>query len=313
MQTLVLSLFNGITYGMLLFLLAAGLTLVFSMLAVLNFAHAAFYMLGAYVAYTVAQLAGLGFWAGLIAAPLCCALVGAVVERWGLRRLASSGHVASMLFTFVLLFLMGEAVILIWGKQPVAYAVPAVLDFPLVTVMGVQYSAYRAFALAVSLVVLLGLFALLRFTRIGVVVRASLSRPDMVNALGHDLPTLRALVFVLGSALAGLAGALAGNILGTEPGMADSLGSLLMIVIVVGGLGSLAGAFWASLLIGVLQSFAVATSLSWGALLGPLQSLFDGIDALGAPISRIAPLIPYLLMMCFLVFRPRGLMGNRDL
>jgi branched-chain amino acid transport system permease protein len=313
MQTLVLSLFNGITYGMLLFLLAAGLTLVFSMLGVLNFAHAGFYMLGAYFSYTFAQLLHLGFWAGLLAAPLCCALLGALVQRYALRRVMQGGLVAPLLLTFTLLLLMGEAVMLIWGRQPVDYAVPRALDVPLVTVMGVEFSAYRAFVLAMSLAVLAGLWALLHLTRIGVVVRASLSRPDIVNSLGHNLPTIQASVFVLGTALAGMGGALAGNIFGTEPGMADHLGSLLLIVIVVGGLGSLAGALWASLLVGVLQSLATATSWSWGDLLGPLAASLHQFDALGEPISRLAPLVPYMLIMAILVLRPRGLMGKRDL
>src|SRR5262249_28998863 len=161
-------------------------------------------------------------------------------------------------------FLMDELAILVWGRQPVGYAVPQVLDVPLATIMGTSFSAYRAFALAMALVVLAGLWALLHLTRIGVTVRASLTRPDMVKALGHTLPAIQTFVFVLGSALAGLSGALAGNIFGTEPGMADHLGGLLLIVIVVGGLGSLGGALWASLLVGVLQSMATATAWSWG-------------------------------------------------
>ena len=313
MQTLALSLFNGVTYGMLLFLMAAGLTLVFSMLGILNFAHAGFYMLGAYVAYTFAQVLGLGFWAGLVAAPLCCAVLGLLVQRFALRRVLDFGIVAPLLLTFTLLFLMDECVILLWGRQPIGYAVPPALDVPLVTVVGTTFSAYRAFVLAMSLAVLGALWALLRFTRIGVTVRASLTRPDMVNALGHNLPAIQSAVFVLGSALAGLSGALAGNIFGTEPGMADHLGSLLLIVIVVGGLGSLGGALCASLLVGILQSMATATAWSWVDLLGPLKTYAHQFDALGEPISRLAALVPYMLLMAILVLRPRGLMGQRDL
>ena len=325
MQTLALSLFNGVTYGMLLFLMAAGLTLVFSMLGILNFAHAGFYMLGAYVAYTFAQPLGLGFWAGLVAAPLCCAVLGLLVQRYALRRVLDFGIVAPLLLTFTLLFLMDECVILLWGRQPIGYAVPSefaqpigyaeppALDVPLVTVVGTTFSAYRAFVLAMSLAVLGALWALLRFTRIGVTVRASLTRPDMVNALGHNLPAIQSAVFVLGSALAGLSGALAGNIFGTEPGMADHLGSLLLIVIVVGGLGSLGGALFASLLVGILQSMATATAWSWVDLLGPLKTYAHQFGALGEPISRLAALVPYMLLMAILVLRPRGLMGQRDL
>jgi branched-chain amino acid transport system permease protein len=312
METLALGLFNGVTYGMLMFLMAAGLTLVFSMLGVLNFAHTAFYMLGAYFSYTFAQLLGLGFWWGLLAAPLCCALVGALVERYGLRHVMRYGLLGPMLLTFALDFVLVELVTLVWGKQPVSYQVPPSLDFALFTLYGIEYSAYRAFALGMSLVVLAALFTLLKTTRIGVTVRASLSRPDVVNALGHNLPALRAGVFVLGAALAGLAGALAGNLLGTEPGMANQLGTQLMIIIVVGGLGSLAGAFVASLLIGVLQTLAISTGLTWGELLGPLVQWNAGAEALAEPVSRFAPLIPFAIVLAVLVLRPRGLMGNRE-
>ncbi|WP_395401511.1 branched-chain amino acid ABC transporter permease [Pseudoduganella sp. UC29_106] len=312
MDTLALGLFNGVTYGMLMFLMAAGLTLVFSMLGVLNFAHTAFYMLGAYFSYTFAQLLGLGFWAGLVAAPLCCALLGAAVERYGLRHVMRYGLLGPLLFTFALDFVLVEVVTLVWGKQPVAYQVPASLDFALFTFHGIEYSAYRFFALSMSLVVLASLFIMLKTTRIGVTVRASLSHPDVVNSLGHNLPALRAGVFVLGAALAGLAGALAGNLLGTEPGMANQLGTQLFIIIVVGGLGSLAGAFVASILLGVLQTLAISTGLSWAELLGPLQQWAAGVDALAEPVSRFAPLIPFAMVLAVLLFRPRGLMGQRE-
>ncbi|SOE71004.1 amino acid/amide ABC transporter membrane protein 1, HAAT family [Burkholderia sp. D7] len=317
MQSLSLSLFNGITYGLLLFLMAAGLTLVFSMLGVLNFAHPAFYMLGAYFAYTFSQLAGFGFWMGLCAAPLCCGVLGLLVERFGLRYVIRYGILGPLLFTFALEFVLVELVTLVWGKQPVGYLPPPSLDFALFSVHGIGFSAYRCLALVVALTVLAALFVLLKVTRVGINVRASLSHPDIVNTLGHNLPRLRASVFVLGAALAGLSGALAGNMFGTEPGMADQLGTLLMIVIVVGGLGSLVGAFLSSLLIGILQSVAISTSLSWGDLLGPLQQHMiewsGGGDVFSEPISRFAPLIPFFIVTLILVFRPRGLMGQREL
>jgi branched-chain amino acid transport system permease protein len=316
MQTLALGLFNGVTYGMLLFLMAAGLTLVFSMLGVLNFSHAAFYMLGAYFGYTASQLLGLGFWVGLAAAPVCCGVLGAAVERFGLRQVLRYGMLGPLLLTFGLNIVIVEVVTLVWGKQPVAYAVPHALDVPLFSLYGIDYSAYRAFTFAMTLAVLVLLFALLKGTRIGTTVRASLSHPDIVNALGHDLPRLRTTVFAIGSALAGFAGALSGNMLGTEPGMADQLGAILMIVIVVGGLGSLAGAFCASLLIGVLQTLAVTTGMTWADLLAPLVRLVASssgtIEALGQPISRFAPLVPFAIVIVVLGMRPRGLMGTRQ-
>lgn len=311
METLALGLFNGVTYGMLMFLMAAGLTLVFSMLGVLNFAHTAFYMLGAYFGYTFAQLLALGFWAGLLAAPICCGILGALVERYGLRYVMRYGLLGPMLLTFALDFVLVELVILVWGKQPVSYLIPRELDFALFTLYGVEYSAYRAFALAMSLVVLAGLFLMFKLTRIGVTVRASLTHPEIVNALGHNLPALRNGVFVLGAALAGLAGALAGNLMGTEPGMSNQLGTQLIIIIVVGGLGSLAGAFVASILLGVMQTLAISTGLTWGALFGPLQQWMGDSAALSEPISRFAPLIPFAMVLAVLIFRPRGLMGQR--
>jgi branched-chain amino acid transport system permease protein len=315
MQTLTLGLFNGVTYGMLLFLMAAGLTLVFSMLGILNFSHAAFYMLGAYFGYTFSQLLGWGFWAGLGAAPLCCGLLGATVERFGLRRVIRYGVLGPLLLTFGLDIVIVELVSLIWGKQPVAYMVPPSLDFTLFSLYGIDYSAYKAFTLVMTLAVLILLFVMLKGSRIGTTVRASLSHPDVVNTLGHDLPRLRTTVFGIGAALAGVAGALSGNTLGTEPGMAGQLGAILMIVIVVGGLGSLAGAFLASLLIGVLQTLAITTDMSWADLLGPLSQLLTAsggsIEALSQPISRFAPLVPFAIVIVVLAVRPRGLMGTR--
>ncbi|MFT4437704.1 branched-chain amino acid ABC transporter permease [Caballeronia sp. 15715] len=314
MQTLALGIFNGVSYGMLLFLMAAGLTLVFSMLGMLNFAHPAFYMLGAYFAYTFAQLLGLGYWGGLIAAPLCCALLGGLVERFLVRRVIHFGLLGPLLLTFGLEIVIVESVTLLWGKQPVAYAIPAMLDFPLFSLYGIDYSAYRAFTLVMTLAVLALLYGLLKGTRIGTTVRASLSHPEIVNALGHNLPRLRTNVFALGSALAGLAGALSGNVIGTDPGMANQLGGILMIVIVVGGLGSLSGAFVAALLIGVLQTLTVSTQLSWADLLLPFQHVFTGIatsDALTQSVSRFAPLVPFAIVIAVLAVRPRGLMGNR--
>jgi branched-chain amino acid transport system permease protein len=203
MQTLSLSLFNGITYGLLLFLMAAGLTLVFSMLGVLNFAHPAFYMLGAYFAYTFSQLAGFGFWVGLCAAPLCCGVLGLLVERFGLRYVIRYGILGPLLFTFALEFVLVELVTLVWGKQAVGYLPPPSLDFALFSFHGIGFSAYRCLALVVAVAVLVALFVLLKMTRVGINVRASLSHPEIVNTLGHNLPRLRAGVFALGAALAG--------------------------------------------------------------------------------------------------------------
>lgn len=315
MELLAVSLLNGISYGLLLFMLSAGLTLIFSMMGVLNFAHTSFYMLGAYLGFSIGNW--LGFWLALVLAPLLVGLLGAGFERFGLRRVHRHGHVAELLVTFGLSFVVLELVQLIWGRSSVDYRVPDVLDGPIASVFGIAFPAYRAFMMLVSLTMLGALAWLLTRTRIGLLIRAALTQPHMVEALGHDLPKIHMGVFGGGCALAGLAGVIGGNTYVTEPGMALSVGALVFVVVVVGGIGSLAGAFIASLLIGVLQTLAVGLDVS---LLSLAQNL--GLPA-GAPgngteglwslkLSQIAPVLPYLLMVLTLVVRPRGLCGPRE-
>jgi len=287
-----LSLLNGISYGLLLFLLSSGLTLIWGMLGVLNFAHASFYMLGAYLAYSVS--AWLGFWPALLLAPLGVGLLGAAFERMGLRRVRRFGHMSELLITFGLSYILVELVQLIWGRSSVDYRVPAGLDGSLFTLFDNQFPMYRAFIMVVTLGVL-GALALLVRTRVGLVVRAALSHPEMAQALGHNVPGVFTGVFAAGCALAGLAGVLGGNAFVTEPGMAQALGGVVFVVVVVGGLGSLQGAFAASMLIGLLQTFAVTLDV---ALLPSLK------------VSQLAPLLPYAVMVLVLIFRPNGLMGS---
>jgi branched-chain amino acid transport system permease protein len=295
LQLFLTSLLNGVTYGLLLFMLSAGLTLIFSMMGVLNFAHASFYMLGAYFGYVVS--AKIGFYPALVVAPLAVGVVGALVERYGLRRAHASGHVHELLFTFGLAFVIEEAVRLIWGSLPVPYRVPPSLDGPLFTLYAATFPTYKAFMMLVSVAMLVGLYAGLTRTRAGLVIRAALSRPDMVEALGHNVPRVFMLVFGGGAALAGLAGVIGGNAFVTEPAMADSLGPIVFVVVVVGGLGSLAGAFIASLFIGIVQTFAVAIDYS---IVGRIT------------VSQVAPVLPYLIMVAILIARPRGLLGTRE-
>ena len=186
MDQAVLVLLNGLVYGLLLFMLSSGLTLIVGMMGVLNLAHASFYMLGAYFAYTISV--AVGFWPALVVAPLLVGGLGVVVERWGLRPVHRYGHVAELLFTFGLALLIGEVVPLIWGRAPVPYRVPASLDTPLFTVAGNAYPAYRLFMMLVAVLMFAALFAALARTRLGLVVRAALTHPDMVSMLGHDVP-----------------------------------------------------------------------------------------------------------------------------
>jgi branched-chain amino acid transport system permease protein len=314
MEIVLVSLFNGLVYGMLLFMLASGLTLIFSMMGVLNFAHASIYMIGAYLAFTVSQL--VGFFPALIIAPILCGLIGAAIEVWGLRRVHHNGHIAELLFTFGLVFIIERSVQMTWGMLPMAYRVPQSLDFPLFTVYGANFPAYRGFMLLVSAGMLLATWLLLKKTRIGLVIQAALTHPHMASALGHNVPRVFTIVFAGGCLLAGLAGVIGGNYQTTEPGMADAMGPIVFVVVVFGGLGSLAGCFIASILMGLIMTFAVVINYSILDLLKPVGISVTGdnlfTEILSVPVARIGALLPFAMMIVILLFRPRGLMGTRD-
>jgi branched-chain amino acid transport system permease protein len=305
---------NSLSYGLLLFMLSSGLTLIFSMMGVLNFAHASFYMLGAYFAFQLSKY--LGFWPALALAPLLVGVLGAFTERWGLRTVHRYGHVAELLFTFGLFYLIEEVVHLIWGRAPVDYRIPPSLDFTAFTIFSTSYPAYRVFMMLVSVAMLAALYVVLTRTRIGMIIQASLSHPDMVEALGHNVPRVFMLVFGGGCALAGLAGVIGGNAFVTEPGMAAAVGSIVFVVVVFGGMGSLTGAFIASLFFGAVQTFSVALDYSLAdltALLGIAVAPGTGVyDVLSITIAQTAPVLPYLLMVLMLIFRPTGLLGTRE-
>jgi branched-chain amino acid transport system permease protein len=314
MEIVLVSLLNGLVYGMLLFMLASGLTLIFSMMGVLNFAHASIYMIGAYLAFTISQFTG--FFPALIIAPILCGLIGAAIEVFGLRRVHSNGHIAELLFTFGLVFIIQRVVQMTWGMLPMAYRVPALLDFPLFTFYGQHFPAYRGFMLLVSASMLLATWLLLKKTRVGLIIQASLTHPQMVSALGHNVPMVFTLVFAGGCMLAGLAGVIGGNYQTTEPGMADGMGPIVFVVVVFGGLGSLMGCFIASILMGMIASFAVVINVSLLDLLKPLGVTLPGdnlfTEFMTVPVARIGALLPFVLMILILLVRPRGLMGTRD-
>ncbi|MBX9901137.1 MAG: branched-chain amino acid ABC transporter permease [Burkholderiaceae bacterium] len=304
---------NGISYGLLLFMLSSGLTLIFSMMGVLNFAHASFYMLGAYFAYAISSY--LGFWPALIIAPLLVGALGMAIERFGLRSVHKHGHIPELLFTFGLSYVIVELVQLFFGKAPVPYKIPAALEGSLFTLYTTTFPIYRGFMMLVALVMLLSLYLLLKKTRVGLVIQAALTHPHMVEALGHNVPRVFMLVFGGGCALAGLAGVVGGNAFITEPSMAATLGSVIFVVVVVGGMGSLLGAFLASLLIGVIQTTAVALDYSILSLLGNssgITSTSPGYSLLSLTIAQVAPVLPYLFLVLILIFRPKGLLGSRE-
>jgi len=340
MEFAIVSLLNGLSYGLLLFMLSSGLTLIFSLMGVLNFAHASFYMLGAYLGYTLSQW--LGFWPALLLAPLVVGGLGALFEHWGLRKVHRLGHVPELLVTFGLSYVVLELVQLLWGRAALAFRPPELLQGPAFTLLhhelhglGVAWGAApaqacgaaaqtlctpfpatRAFMMAVAVLMLLGLWLLITRTRVGLVIQAALTHPETVETLGHNVPRVFMGVFGVGTGLAALAGVMGGSTFITEPAMAATLGSLTFVVVVVGGLGSLAGAFLASLLIGVMQTLAVALDHSLFSLLQPLGLASAGGWADNAlmrmRVSQVAPILPYLLMVGVLVLRPRGLLGTRE-
>ncbi|MCA8906721.1 MAG: branched-chain amino acid ABC transporter permease [Rhodospirillaceae bacterium] len=313
MEFIIISTLNGVIYGLLLFMVSAGLTLIFGMMGILNFAHASFYMLGAYVGYTLSAL--VDFWVGLIVAPLLVGAVGILVERYMLRRVHSFGHAHELLLTFGLALIFEELIKLFFGDFPVNYRMPEELHFAAFTVFGTDYPFYRLFIGVVAVIMFVALFVLLARTRIGIVVRAAERLPKMAESLGHNIPLVFMGVFGVGAALAGLAGAVAGAYFPTNPNMALELGVIVFVVVVVGGLGSLKGSLVASLMIGLFSSFSIGLDWSLASLLS-LIGLGDWAESVGGlltmTISSISGTIPFLLMLIVLLVRPAGLMGDRN-
>ena len=343
MEFFTISMLNGVSYGLLLFMLSSGLTLIFSMMGVLNFAHASFYMIGAYIAYSIAKV--IGFWPGLFIAPLVVGVLGALFERYSLRRVHKFGHVPELLITFGLAFVVTELVQLIWGRTAVEFLPPESLRGPAFTIINSSvdglhvlwgaapaamcsaadaavrivcspFPATRAFMMLVALAMLVSLWLMLTRTRIGLVIQSALTHPQMVEALGHNVPRIFMLVFGAGSALAGLAGVIGGFTFVTEPAMAAAVGSVIFVVVVVGGMGSLAGAFIAALFIGIVQSFAIGFDYSLmsvaEALHLPVSPGMANYSLLKLSVSQVAPILPYLLLVLMLIFRPKGLLGTRE-
>lgn len=284
MQEIAVFMLHGLAYAGLLFLLSSGLTLVFGMMNVLNFAHAAFYMLGAYFSYSLLVWTG-HFWVSLLIAPLLLYGIGALVERFLLRKVHVFGHTHELLLTFGVAYIIDEVVKWVWGTNPLPVNLSGFLTES-VHLFGITYPVYRIFVFIASVLIGLLLALVLFKTRTGIIVRAAVDDGGMVNALGINVPLVFTNIFAFGAALSGFAGVIAGPMLTTYPGMAGSILIDAFVVIVVGGFGSLTGAVVASLIIGELESF--------GVLLFPNFSL-----------SLI-----YLLMAIVLVVKPSGLFGE---
>ncbi len=244
---------NGLQYGLLLFLISSGLTLIFGVMGVINLAHGSLFMIGAYLAYVVAAATGV-FWLALPAAILGGLMFGALLERGLFQRFRQREHLDQVMLTFALILLFEEARAALVGNEFHAVPVPALLDFSVPVIGGFAYSAYRLAVLAICLVVAAGMAAFLGRTRIGATIRAAAENPEMVDLLGVDARLIHTLVFAAGTALAMLAGALAAPLQSVYPGMGDGILILSFIVVVIGGLGSIGGAFWAALLVGLIDT-----------------------------------------------------------
>ena len=291
---------NGLQLGIMLFLMSAGLTLVFGIMQVINLAHGSFYMIGAYVGATVTAHTG-SFVLGCLAALPAAALAGMVVEVLVLRRLYERDHLDQVLATFGLIMFFNELTRIVWGRQPLFMDVPAWLAGSIELIPGVPYPRYRIAVIAVGILVGVLLYLLFTRTRTGMQIRAGASNREMAGALGVNIRLLYTLVFGLGTLLAGLAGVMAGPILAVESGMGESILILTFVVIVIGGIGSIRGALAGALLVGLVDTLG-------RAFLPLLLRLFFSPAYADGVAASLASMLVYLLMAAVLVWRPRGLL-----
>lgn len=289
---------NGLQLGVLLFLMAAGLTLVFGIMSFVNLAHGSMYMMGAFIAAALYNYTG-SFWlAALLLAPIMM-LLGMALDRLALSRLYDRDHLDQVLATFGLILFFNEAARMIWGPSPVYMEVPEMLSGA-VQLFGIRYPAYRLLIIAAGLAVAAGCYLLVHHTRLGMLLRAGATHREMVGALGVNIRLLNALLFGLGAVLAGVAGLLAGPIMSVQVGMGEPILILTMVVIVIGGIGSIRGAFYASLIVGVVDTL--------GRTLLPslLRNLMERSSAdIAGP--AMASMMIYILMAVVLALRPQGL------
>ena len=294
---------NGLQLGVLLFLIAAGLTLVFGVMDFINLAHGVQYMIGAYLMAMFTAWSG-GFWIGLLLTLPTALAFGLLLEVAIFRRLYGRDHLVQVLATFGLILFLNQAVKVIWGAAPLGVPMPDVLSGSVALLDGINYPVYRLALIAIGLATAAGLYGLVNHTRVGMLIRAGASNADMVSALGVDIRRLFMIVFGFGAMLAGFAGAMIAPILSVEPGMGDNLLILTFVVIVIGGIGSIRGAFVASLLVGLIDTL--------GRSFGPqlLRLLLDPAAASQTGRS-LAPMLIYILMAAVLFFRPAGLFPVR--
>jgi branched-chain amino acid transport system permease protein len=294
---------NGLQFGLMLFLLAAGLTLVFGVMDMINLAHGSLYMLGAYATATAASASG-SFALGMVTGVAATAVLGTVLEVTVLRRLYQRDHLAQVLGTFAILLMANEGVRMIWGSQPIVLNPPAVLSGPVAIMPGLSYPAYRLLIIAVGLAVAIALYLVVVKTRVGMQVRAGASNREMAQALGANVKLLFTAVFGLGAALCALAGGMLGPLLAVQVGMGESILILAFVVVVIGGIGSIRGALVGALLVGLVDTSA-RTFIPLA-----LESTLGASAASGAG-PAIASISIYVLMAAVLFWRPQGLFPAR--
>lgn len=292
-------LLNGLQYGLLLFLVASGLTLIFGVMGIINLAHGSLFMLGAYLAFLLTKVTG-SLWLALPAGIVGGLAVGAMLE-WSLfRHFAKREHLDQVMLTFALILLAEELRWFVAGNDFHSVPVPAVLDFSVPVTSGFSYSAYRFAVIGICLLLALGMFLWIERTKMGSAIRAAAENPEIVDVLGLDARLIHLIVFAVGTALAIIAGILAAPLTSVYPGMGDGLLIISFVVVVIGGLGSIAGAFWSALLIGLVDTL--------GKAYGPA---FQGAGSIGTMIAALSGSSVYLLMIAVLLWRPTGLFGQR--
>ena len=295
---------NGLQFGVMLFLMSAGLTLVFGVMGLINLAHGSLYMIGAFAAAAIASWTG-SFWLGLVASLMAAAIAGVIVEIVIIRRLYKRDHLDQVLATFALILLFSEAMRWIFGAFPLFLDVPEILSGTLILPLGIEYSKYRMMIIVVGILIAVGLFALISKTRLGVRIRAGESDREMIAALGVDISKLYTLVFALGAALAGLAGAMVGAIQSVEVGMGEPVLILAFVVIVIGGIGSIKGALVGAILVGLTDTLGRFLLPSFFKIfLNPSSATDIG--------SALSSMMIYILMAAVLIWKPSGLFGNNS-
>ncbi|GAB5375355.1 MAG: branched-chain amino acid ABC transporter permease [Acuticoccus sp.] len=300
---LLLQMLNGLQFGILLFLVAAGLTLIFGIMDLINLAHGVLYMVGAYLTATFTAFTG-DFFLGLALALPAALLFGIILERLIFSQLYDRDHLEQVLATFGLILILNEGVLMIWGAAPISVPIPEILSGSIPLVGPLRYPVFRIVIIAAGLLTALGLWFLVSRTRVGMLLRAGASNAPMVSALGVDVKRLFMLVFGLGAMLAGFAGAMVAPILSVEPGMGNNILILTFVVIVIGGIGSIRGAFVAAILVGVVDTV--------GRTFGPilLQKVLDP-SAASQTGRTLAPMLIYIMMAIVLFARPSGLFPKK--